>query len=295
MKGRGTSHQIDAIADFLVAQPFSYPSRLLVEAKCYSPGCRVGLDRIRAAVGRLKDVREYWSGGSPEAPNKQRYAYKFAYFSASGYTEKAQAYAFAQDIYTIPVGESEFLQRIVRAIRGVKAASFGVTARDDTEVDFTELRMNFRQAVLSGTSSWGADVPQEARRALGRLVEILRRKEGAILAMLANRFPIFLVPAEEVSLEEFTNGVQTVRIYYAGRTYYLCDERDRRRFSFELPEHLFQMYADRGILSQRAALDLKADTMREIQGFLSIDDEIRLVRFRLDCHWLETWRQQRRG
>lgn len=56
VKGRGGEHQIDAIADFIVHQPFSYPQRLLVEAKCYSN--KVRLPVIRNAAGVLKDVNE---------------------------------------------------------------------------------------------------------------------------------------------------------------------------------------------------------------------------------------------
>ena len=48
VKGRGGNHQIDAIADFLVSQPFSHPQRLLVEAKCYSN--KVRLPVVRNAV-----------------------------------------------------------------------------------------------------------------------------------------------------------------------------------------------------------------------------------------------------
>lgn len=34
VRGRGSEHQIDVIADFVVHQPFSNPQRLLVESKC---------------------------------------------------------------------------------------------------------------------------------------------------------------------------------------------------------------------------------------------------------------------
>src|SRR5260221_10393306 len=58
--GRGCHHQIDAVADFLLAHPFSHPQRLLVEAKFHNKGGRVGLTVIRNALGVLKDVGEFW-------------------------------------------------------------------------------------------------------------------------------------------------------------------------------------------------------------------------------------------
>src|SRR5206468_8075613 len=59
VRGRGSHHQIDAVADYIVPQPFANPSRLLVEAKCY-PTRIVGLEVLRNSVGVLKDVSEFW-------------------------------------------------------------------------------------------------------------------------------------------------------------------------------------------------------------------------------------------
>ena len=53
VRGRGSKHQIDAIADFSVSPPFSYPIRLLLEAKFYKNN--VGIEIVRNAVGVLKD------------------------------------------------------------------------------------------------------------------------------------------------------------------------------------------------------------------------------------------------
>jgi hypothetical protein len=68
VRGRGSEHQIDAVADFKIPHPFSHPHRLLVEAKCYEKG-RVGIEVPRNAVGVLKDVTEFWvtAHGSPTA------------------------------------------------------------------------------------------------------------------------------------------------------------------------------------------------------------------------------------
>jgi len=61
VKGRGTSHQIDAIADSRIHHPFSHPQRLLVEAKCFAPSKKIDLEIVRGVVGVLKDVGEYWN------------------------------------------------------------------------------------------------------------------------------------------------------------------------------------------------------------------------------------------
>src|SRR3990172_11651253 len=76
VKGRGCLHQIDAIADFVVAIPFSNPQRLLIEAKCYAETKPIGVEYIRNALGVLADVSEYWVP-QPGNSNK-RYHYQYA-------------------------------------------------------------------------------------------------------------------------------------------------------------------------------------------------------------------------
>src|ERR1035438_7422677 len=84
--GRGGRHQIDAIADLRIGQPFSNPQRLLVEAKAYSEDRKVTLPIVRGAVGVLKDVSEYWVAEGPGQPAASRYHYQFAVFSTSEFT-----------------------------------------------------------------------------------------------------------------------------------------------------------------------------------------------------------------
>ena len=58
VKGRGSQHQIDAIADARYSPPFCHQQRLLIEAKFL--GQKVGLDVIRNATGVIKDGSEFW-------------------------------------------------------------------------------------------------------------------------------------------------------------------------------------------------------------------------------------------
>src|SRR5580700_467807 len=148
VKGRGSDHQIDAIADFRIHPPFSHPQRLLVEAKCFDPSDKVGLPIVREAVGVLKDVSEHWVTTGKTIP-KARYHYQYAIFSATGYTSDAQRYAFAQDIYLIPLAAPQFLRPVVEAIRNV-----GQTNPSEIAVDMKRLRAAVRAAI----QSWaGAD------------------------------------------------------------------------------------------------------------------------------------------
>ena len=122
--GRGGKHQIDAIADLRIGQPFSNPQRLLVEAKAYSEDRKVALPIVRGAVGVLKDVSEYWVTNGPDQPAtaRRRYHYQFAIFSTSEFTADAQSYAFAQDVYLLPLRGSSFFSPVVRAIEDATEA-----------------------------------------------------------------------------------------------------------------------------------------------------------------------------
>ena len=90
--GRGEHHQIDAIADFTIPQPFVNPARLLIEAKFKDSS--VGIEIVRNAVGVLKDVTEYWGRGT-QGTTQPRFHYQYAILASSGFSENAQRYAVA--------------------------------------------------------------------------------------------------------------------------------------------------------------------------------------------------------
>jgi hypothetical protein len=113
--GRGARHQIDAIADYRIGQPFSHPQRLLVEGKCYT-NKNIELHVVRNSVGILKDVSEYWATADGIPKNHRRYHYQKAIFSATPFTAPAQRYAFAHDLYLFPIARSEYFKRVRDAI-----------------------------------------------------------------------------------------------------------------------------------------------------------------------------------
>jgi len=288
VKGRGTSHQIDAIADFSIHAPFSHPQRLLVEAKCFEPRQRVGLSIVRGALGTLKDVEEFWVS-LPGGPPKPRYHYQYAVFSATGYTDNAQSYAFAQDIYLIPLAESQFFAPVITALRRVSPDDANLARNADLPVDLTELRRAVRRAMREDVAR--PDYPAFAANLTGlaEFVTACRQIRFSLLAVLGGRFPIFLVPAPGFDINEVSADYY-VRIFRGpnDRTWFLRDRgTNRELFSFDLPRELFLEYANQGMLSARAALDLKEEHMADFEAILMRDERPSLVRFHLDLGWLE--------
>lgn len=119
VRGRGSWHQIDALASFISSPAFMYPLRLMVEAKCYKKDRPVGIDVARNAVGVLKDISEnYFSmtrrGGSEiQIP---RFNYHSAIFSTSGFTSGAAEYALAHQVFLIQYENVPVIQPLIDAI-----------------------------------------------------------------------------------------------------------------------------------------------------------------------------------
>jgi hypothetical protein len=293
VRGRGGIHQIDAIADYSIAHPFSYPQRLLVEAKFYAAK-PVGVEIVRNAVGVLKDVEEYWT--SSDSPFNTRYHYLFVLASASGFTSGAEKYAFAHDIYLMPLAQSQFIKPIIDAILNIRPESFGVAPRRNIEVSITELRRAIRRRIRYGDHY---ELRQVVRgRALEHLdgfCDATREINGAILGMIAKRFPIFLVPSRQIDLSRLRSRYQVRIRWDQGGWYLRSADEDNLLFSFDLPPDLFILYAsEEGVLTAPRALDLKAEYLREIQAIVTVGQRPHLVTFQLDLGWIDKLRERAR-
>lgn len=151
--GRGERHQIDAIANYLSPPRFSYPIRLLCEAK-YSSDVNdpVGIDVIRNAVGVRKDVEENFSPNR-NGEHPQRYHYQFAVFSSTGFSIYAQRYAYAQDVHLLDLSPYPYDTFVLGVIdryfeeeveNPERARGTAINANTNYNVDISDLRRRFR-------------------------------------------------------------------------------------------------------------------------------------------------------
>lgn len=131
VEGRGSWHQIDALAEWEHSPAFVHPIRLLVEGKCYDK--RVGIDVVRNAVGVLKDISENHFNekkGRKGAAASVRYNYLSAIFSATDYTSGAVEYAIAHQIFLIEYAKVPLIAPIIEAIKRVDKGSFTLRTED---------------------------------------------------------------------------------------------------------------------------------------------------------------------
>lgn len=213
--------------------------------------------------------------------------------ASSGFTENAQRYAVAHDVYLIPFERAGFFRPVMSAIRACAPNDGAVDRRRgvDMDIELSELRRRVRATLSSGEQFNARDVGDEdLSAALGVAIQAIRRVEYAVLAVALDRVPLVLTPAPGVNLRDIPSVVR-VRIYWDEQAWYLrrvdAQGQEEDLFSFDVPETLLAQYIDQHELSPRRALDLKQEAFSEIQALLVRNGEARLVRFTLDREWLE--------
>lgn len=289
VRGRGGGHQIDAIADFVVQQPFSHPQRLLVEAKCTRKSTELPV--IRNAVGTLKDICEYFVPESNGKPASRRYHYQYALFSAKGYTKDAERYAYAQDIYLITLANSNYFQGVIDAIYAITEEAL---ESQGGNLDMSSLRRELRRWLLEpyedsqDSDFWNGYSPA-FREQNANIVQNVKEIRYALLATFTGGIPAFLIPAPGFSIETL-NGPVSVKIRYDledTKSWYLY-RNEEIIFSFDLPKEFFNLYAKDGRLSNRQAINLKRDQMHTIRAIWTEENDVdpKIITFRLDYEWL---------
>ncbi len=290
VRGRGTNHQIDAIADYQVQQPFANRQRLLVEAKCLRDA--VGLPIARNAVGVLKDVSEFWHTGQSSQIKRRPIHYMYALFSSSGFASTTQEYAYAQDIYLIPLHFTRFLKPLIEIIWDMAGKERTVRAwwpRDWSLKDFREAFRDYLERRALTTLLTGHDT---ARKALSRLQSQIDQIGFALLGTFSGGFPVFLTPAPGVNLDRVVDGLH-FRPRWDDDSWFLERDDGARMFSFDLPEDLFRMYAHDGVLTAEAALNMKQAEMGRLQVIDTSHEHARIIQLYLDEGWIQTLLRER--
>ena len=127
VQGIGQPHNADVLLSPPIQTPFYYPTRLIVECKCYNAS--IGLPQIRNALGLRDDVnnfeivteeilenRKYNRSTKSKFYDIQRYVYQVAVASIDGFKSTAFSFAKAHRIPLISFAHSTLFENIRRAI-----------------------------------------------------------------------------------------------------------------------------------------------------------------------------------
>lgn len=287
--GRGAKHQIDAVADFLYTPPFCNQQRLLVEAKF--KGNKTGIDIVRNATGVHKDVSEYWVVDNTTGARiaKKRFHYLYAIFSKEPFTKPAQDFAFAQDIFLLPLKRNTLFKPIIEAIDDVSFEDL------DEKPKLSAVRKYVRSRLFEEMSIYGEDnisdyEAHESRVALwnniAQFIDVCRQRGFGFITMFDGKFPVFLSASRGLDTFIFEDENQ-VRIRVSGDGWFIESRDGTDLFAFDLPEEIFEKYQRSGSLSRRQLLNIKANHMSEFYVFVSLNGDLKLIKFKLDRSWVE--------
>lgn len=133
-------------------------------------------------------------------PARQRHHYLGAIFSASEFTEPAQQYAYAQDVYLVPLAGSTFMGPVIRAIGSVQAEELA------HQFTISAIGRYLRRRLLGLEFEAGEMVvPLADIRGMNQVIAACNALRYGAIAMFGGRFPAFLVAAPEIDVAGLGN------------------------------------------------------------------------------------------
>jgi hypothetical protein len=290
VRGRGAVHQVDVLGELLWIPEFTFPIRLVVEAK--ARGGRCGIDVVRNAVGVVSDVNQHLVRGGAGTSDvlRQHFTYRYALFSTSGFSPRAAEYALAHQISLIDLSTGDFLDVVTLADE--IAAAFYMDGDSPSRAGGFIRWLRARLRVQLGT--WPAGVPRpsdDVDPIWQRAWDDLRGRVDAIGELfvgMANGPYLLVLRARDTrrviqALDQ--HPVQRVSINWtlsvpgAERwTVTLHDTPEPLELTFALPAPVAAWIFDRDADARRRALAFKQQLLSTITIYRFVDRRDRLYR-----------------
>jgi hypothetical protein len=301
VRGRGSWHQIDALAAFRSSPAFMYPLRLMVEAKCYQENRPVGIEVVRNAVGVLKDISEnYFSVVGDDANVKiPRFNYHSAIFSTSGYTAGAINYALAHQVFLIQYEKVPVIQPLIDAIMSFDEScviGYGKAA-------IAEVRKRYRGAIRN--RAYEVDMrqyitPHGLTLIDSALVEFLSRIQGSYFGMLQGRWPLHLLTPLTLPPAAFQSDKVKCRVtgnqtgeWKFTPAEYGRDDDGWFELEFSLPDGV-AILVEKNWGDREAVANIKQEHFSYIDLSGIIGGIRRNIRLELDRDWIEAYIERNR-
>ncbi len=297
VRGRGTWHQIDAIASFHYSPAFMYPLRLLVEAKCYQAGRPIGVDVVRNAVGVLKDITEnYFTVPSRRGGDLQvvRYNYHSAIFSTSGFTSGAVEYSIAHQVFLIQYENVPIIQPLIDAIMTFDNHCVTIIGKRS----MAGIRKLYRDALrdrISQTNTPHFLTKKGIALIDDSLVQTVRRIHGSYFGMLQGRWPLHLLTESPLPALAFESDNITCRLtgYETGEWKFTPLDIDRNdngyfELQFNLPEAIANLISENWG-DREAVANIKQQHFSYIDLSGVIGGVRRNVRLEMDRNWINQY------
>jgi len=287
VRGRGEWHQIDALGRWKYTIPFVYPIRLLCEAKCWDHP--IGLPVIRNFVGALKDISENYFVEDSQIIDKRmlskRYTDCGAVFSVSGFTNQAQRYAYAHNVFLVSYENNPIIDEFKQNVTQI-AQSIILRKR----VNKKALSRWFEEAWTRNYPSYmdGVAIANEEqfRNNLRNLKDNFHKVNTSVVGIATGVYPLHLLSKHKIPEELFRDTDETYfRVTYRrtnrGGYYFEIFPSDlpRIKFYFTVPKIILSKYRE----SMRR---FKMEFLEWIDIPVTLGLIRRILRFKLDIEWL---------
>lgn len=274
VQGIGQPHNADVLLTPPIQTPFYYPTRLLVECKCYDEP--IGLPQIRNALGLRDDInnfeivtedilrkRQCTRSVGPRFYDMKRYVYQVAVASVDGFKSTAFPFAKAHRIPLISFGSSGLFAEIRNAISDLD--------------DFAKENNDFAHQISSVINHSMLHIDERAlenRLDCGEwyayIHEIEQIEQSTTIGLLEDGTILFLLQADEEERELYTNHIHNdgCTIHWSGEQDGSWVLRDRENvYYFELPTEIYDNWERSAGKQRRDALRLKRDYFSKIVIF----------------------------
>lgn len=276
LQGRGEWHQTDALVAYDHTPAFIYPIRLIVEAKAYSLSFnnkgKIGINVVRNAVGVLKDVNENYFAhighDDDDSYKLKRFNYAYAVFSLNGFTENAQRYALAHQIFLIQYHYSTLFEAVRYIFQEYDKTDIKYEY-DQSDIkslrledNLTAFRRRIRDYFATENDDGGGDYihlyPEVIRRLLTQLKKELSTIRGSYFGLLNGEYPIHLLSMRDIGDVDDEIYVQ-VHLEEPGLV--RLELNGIASLFFELPEYVARIFQsvwnDRGKLANEKSRYIK--------------------------------------
>lgn len=298
--GRGADHQVDVLGELLWIPAFTYPLRLMLEAKCRKGKTEIGT--VRGMVAALLDINQNNMpnrvGTGPAAqPPRPKYSYVGAIFSASGFSAPAADFALAHSVSLVDLRAPEF-QGLVQAARecGTALSAYYREQPMPSAAGFVKTLRDRIRALLETATHGQApllpEAPQIPQRRIDPAIHVARESGELFIGMASGPYMLVLKADNPHRFLEYARELPThvieihwSRRYDNGQTWTVvpANGEESYRLSFRLPERLSDwIFGAENV--RRAALEAKQAFLSSITIYRKDGQWDQLIRLTYDPH-----------
>jgi len=288
--GQGYCHNADVLVNPPLQTPFYYPTRLIVECKCYSE--QLGIEYARNVLGLREDVNNFEIVTKEILDNRKssrttknysypvnRYLYQVALASISGFKKTTIAYADAHRIPLISFGESHMFSQIKRLIQEIGE---GMDEEEKKQCRQFFLDISLEECDVNDHRVRGNERVQQFLDEVNKLARQIN------IGLLENGMILFLMKKQDViNRDEMTQNIceESYKIRWTDEhREWSLETSNGDVFYFELPHELMHQWKSDNSRKYKEAKDIKKEYMTQVILYPNVSDaeDIRIMKINGD-------------